>query len=262
MIGLDVQSAHMHVVGVDEFVYKCRAAAAAGAVNEGGDAGRAMRRAQLAGLTGGKDCVFVDTGGSIDAAAAAVESALVTLAPALGFSPTADVQVLTPGNKGPLGAKELNQKLRPLLNPRCADMECLLPPNSEHPSHSGSQPPLARTTVSGRCIPMDGTTFPASIDYAGPGEGTLVSPQPLPWGVGDKVIQVRFLNPRVWPPKYESTLARHCRCLLQVVNNYDLDVFNGDIGVVTALHEDTDGTTKPSATVEFPTGASRRILAV
>lgn len=132
MIGLGVQSAHMHVVGVDEFVYKCRAAAAAGAVNEGGDAGRAMRRAQLAGLTGGKDCVFVDTGGSIDAAAAAVESALVTLAPALGFSPTADVQVLTPGNKGPLGAKELNQKLRPLLNPRCADLDCLLPPNSEH----------------------------------------------------------------------------------------------------------------------------------
>ena len=30
MIGLGVQSAHMHVVGVDEFVYKCRAAAAAG----------------------------------------------------------------------------------------------------------------------------------------------------------------------------------------------------------------------------------------
>ena len=47
---------------------------------------------------------------------------------------------------------------------------------------------------------------------------------------------------------------------MQVVNNYDLDVFNGDIGVVTALHEGTDGTTKPSATVEFPTGASRRIL--
>ena len=141
LIGLDAQPAHMHVVGVDEFVYKCRAAAAAGAVNEGGDDGRAMRRAQLAELTGGKDCVFVDAGGSIDAAAAAVESALATLAPSLGFSPTSDVQVLTPGNKGPLGAKELNQKLRPLLNPRCADISYLLSPQrgSIHATSSFAQ---------------------------------------------------------------------------------------------------------------------------
>ena len=116
----------MHAVSVDEFVSTCRAAAAAGAVNEGGDAGRAMRRAQLARLTGAKDCVFVDAGGSIDAAAAAVESALVTLAPAMGFSPTEDVQVLTPGNKGLLGAKELNERLRPLLNPRYAETPSLL----------------------------------------------------------------------------------------------------------------------------------------
>jgi hypothetical protein len=45
-------------------------------------------------MTGGKDCVFVDVGGTpVDAAVAAVESALVTLVPALGFSPAADVQV-------------------------------------------------------------------------------------------------------------------------------------------------------------------------
>ena len=143
----------MHVVGADEFVYKCRAAAAAGTVNEGGDAGRAMRRAQLAELTGGKDCVFVDTGGSIEAAAAAVESALVTLVPALGFSPTSEVQVLTPGNKGPLGAKELNQKLRPLLNPRCDDMRCLLPPNNEQhtpPLHPHPPTPTTTTTTTPR----------------------------------------------------------------------------------------------------------------
>lgn len=114
--------AQMHVVGVDEFVYTCRAAAAAGAVNEGGSAGREERRAgsvlihttssycplntradfwfvlcvadRLAAMTGGKDCVFVDVGGTpVDAAVAAVESALVTLVPALGFSPAADVQV-------------------------------------------------------------------------------------------------------------------------------------------------------------------------
>ena len=41
---------------------------------------------------------------------------------------------------------------------------------------------------------------------------------------------------------------------VQVVNNYDLDVFNGDIGRVTALSEDLDGTTQPTATVEFQTG--------
>jgi len=31
-------------------------------VNEGGDTGRQVRRAQLAALTGGKDCLFVDAG--------------------------------------------------------------------------------------------------------------------------------------------------------------------------------------------------------
>ena len=45
------------------------------------------------------------------------------------------------------------------------------------------------------------------------------------------------------------------RALMQVVNNYDLDVFNGDIGVVSALIEGVDGTSKTSATVEFATGA-------
>ena len=38
-----------------------------------------------------------------------------------------------------------------------------------------------------------------------------------------------------------------------MVNNYDLDVFNGDIGVVTASTEDLDGA-KPTAIVEFATG--------
>ena len=42
--------------------------------------------------------------------------------------------------------------------------------------------------------------------------------------------------------------------MLQVVNNYDLDVFNGDIGRVTALSEHLDGTLQPTATVEFQTG--------
>ena len=66
----------------------------------------------------------------------------------------------------------------------------------------------------------------------------------------------------MWPFLHQSMLFRRSRCLLQVENNYDLDVFNGDIGLVTALYEDTDGTFKASATVEFPTGACRRILAV
>jgi hypothetical protein len=45
---------------------------------------------------------------------------------------------------------------------------------------------------------------------------------------------------------------------LQVVNNYDLDVFNGDIGFVTALNEDDETNAKPTATVEFAVGGRQK----
>ena len=145
-----------------------------------------VRRERLAALTGGKDCVFVDAKGSPEAAVAAVESALLTLVPALGFSPSADAQILSPGNQGLLGGRQLNERLRPLLNP-----------------HFTPAPVVTET-----------------------GDHSTTDGPPLPWGRGDKVIQT--------------------------VNNYDKEVYNGDVGIVTSLEHHA------TATVEFVVGKKRR----
>ncbi|MCP4695320.1 MAG: ATP-dependent RecD-like DNA helicase [Gammaproteobacteria bacterium] len=81
-----------------------------------------------------------------------------------GFDPVRDIQVLTPGNRGPLGAHSLNAELQRRLNPDAA-------------------PKLARF----------GYTF----------------------APGDKIIQT--------------------------VNNYDKEVFNGDIGVITSIDSEEHG---------------------
>ena len=197
----------MHLLQADEFVSVCRAAAAAGRAgkrstdaidfcrhkrigvptDEGGDAGREQRRARLRDLLGGKDCVFVESD-SPEMAADVVESALLTLTPSMGYSPTEDAQLLTPGNKGALGGGALNARLRPLLNPR----------------------------------------YRAAANPEDDPESRLK----LGWGVGDKVIQV--------------------------VNNYDHEVYNGDIGFVTALEPRSRHNRAPSATVEFVLGRRRR----
>ncbi len=77
-----------------------------------------------------------------------------------GLDPLADVQVLTPMNRGLLGTENLNERLRERLNP--------------------PRPGAAELTRGGRLL-----------------------------RVGDKVMQIR--------------------------NNYDLEVFNGDLGVIVAI---------------------------
>lgn len=91
-----------------------------------------------------------------------------------GYVPIRDIQVLTPMNRGPLGAVALNTVLQEILNP----------PSSEK----------------------------AEIAHA----GRILR-------VGDKVIQLR--------------------------NNYDLDVFNGDIGVITTIDAE-----EQEVTIDFPQG--------
>ena len=90
------------------------------------------------------------------------------------YNPLADIQVLTPMNKGPLGAIALNGILQEILNP----------PSSEK----------------------------NEIQHAN-----------RVFRVGDKVIQLR--------------------------NNYDLDVFNGDIGIVTEVSVE-----EQEITIDFPQG--------
>jgi len=93
-----------------------------------------------------------------------------------------------------LGGFQLNERLRPLLNPHYT------PPPVEAESDDQNKPP------------------------------------PLPWGRGDKVIQV--------------------------VNNYDKEVYNGDVGFVTSL-EDHSGDGKGgtvTAMVEFAVGKKRRFV--
>lgn len=80
-----------------------------------------------------------------------------------GFSPINDIQVLTPMNRGSIGARSLNIELKKALNPA--------PTNS---------------------VTRYGTTY----------------------SIGDKVIQL--------------------------VNNYDKEVFNGDIGFITEINQDTE----------------------
>lgn len=91
-----------------------------------------------------------------------------------GYVPIRDIQVLTPMNRGPLGAVALNSVLQGILNP----------PSPER----------------------------AEIQHAG-----------RVLRVGDKVIQLR--------------------------NNYDLDVFNGDIGVITEIDPE-----EQEVTIDFPQG--------
>lgn len=91
-----------------------------------------------------------------------------------GYVPIRDIQVLTPMNRGPLGAVALNSVLQGILNP---------------PS-----PERAEIQHVGRVL-----------------------------RVGDKVIQLR--------------------------NNYDLDVFNGDIGVITEIDPE-----EQEVTIDFPQG--------
>ena len=89
-----------------------------------------------------------------------------------GYYPITDIQVLTPMNRGPLGAVALNVILQEILNPPA--------PNKNEINHANR---ILRE--------------------------------------GDKVIQLR--------------------------NNYDLDVFNGDIGSITAI-----STEDQEITIEFP----------
>lgn len=91
-----------------------------------------------------------------------------------GYVPIRDIQVLTPMNRGPLGAVALNGILQEVLNP----------PSKEK----------------------------LEIEHAG-----------RKLRVGDKVIQLR--------------------------NNYDLDVFNGDIGVIVDVDPE-----EQEVTVDFPQG--------
>ena len=91
-----------------------------------------------------------------------------------GYYPIADIQVLTPMNRGPLGAVALNVTLQEILNPPA--------PNKNEIQHANR-------------------IFRA----------------------GDKVIQLR--------------------------NNYDLDVFNGDIGIITEVSVE-----EQEITIEFPQG--------
>lgn len=91
-----------------------------------------------------------------------------------GFVPIKDIQVLTPMNKGPLGAVALNAILQEILNP---------------PSHNKKE-----IFHGGRVLRQ-----------------------------GDKVIQLR--------------------------NNYDLDVFNGDIGIISSVDEE-----EQEIAIEFPQG--------
>ena len=64
-----------------------------------------------------------------------------------------------------------------------------------------------------------------------------------------------LLSPQWYKQAVSTTKCR----LWQMVNNYDLDVFNGDIGVVTALTEDLDSVSKPTATIEFATGRYHQV---
>ena len=89
-----------------------------------------------------------------------------------GYYPITDIQVLTPMNRGPLGAVALNGILQEILNPAA--------PNKNELSHANR---ILRE--------------------------------------GDKVIQLR--------------------------NNYDLDVFNGDIGTITSI-----STEEQEITIDFP----------
>ncbi len=110
------------------------------------------------------DCQFLQTDDPLEVKELIKELVVKTLPEKAGYDPLKDIQVLTPMNRGPLGAMTLNLELQELLNPR---------------EQKGEK--LETLTVSFR--------------------------------PGDKVIQT--------------------------VNNYDLNVFNGDIGYIE--HAGFDG---------------------
>lgn len=112
-------------------------------------------------LDPGADFYFIERESPEEALAAIKEVVAVRLPRHLGVHPVRDVQVLSPMNRGLLGARSLNQELQALLNPESAG--------------------VARGAGSFR--------------------------------LHDKVMQLR--------------------------NNYDLDVYNGDIGVVAGLDDQT-----------------------
>ena len=129
--------------------------------------------------TGGKgedaDLFFIERDAPEECLAVISDLVSTRIPSHFGLDPIADTQVLTPMNRGPLGAHNLNAVLKELLNPRA----------------------------------------PGGEDVGG-------------FSVGDKVMQIR--------------------------NNYDLEVFNGDSGRVTAAGAD-DGWIEvafPERRVRYP----------
>ncbi|OIP28356.1 hypothetical protein AUK22_04285 [bacterium CG2_30_54_10] len=120
------------------------------------------------------DCYFLDAPEPEKALSLLKNVVSVSLPRKFGYDPIADIQVLTPMNKGSLGASNLNDVLQETLNP---------------PS-----PEKAEFKHMHRVF-----------------------------RVGDKVIQLR--------------------------NNYDLDVFNGDIGLIRAIEPEDQ-----EIVIEFPPG--------
>jgi len=120
------------------------------------------------------DCYFLETGDAEKAIPLLQNVVRTSLSKRFGYHPIEDIQVLTPMNRGTLGASNLNRVLQESLNP----------PSPEKPEMAH----MHRI-----------------------------------FRVGDKVIQQK--------------------------NNYDLDVFNGDIGIVRNIE-----TEDQELVVEYPQG--------
>jgi len=120
------------------------------------------------------DCYFLETGDAEKALPLLQNVVRTSLSKRFGYHPIEDIQVLTPMNRGTLGASNLNRVLQESLNPA-----------------SPEKPEMAHMHRIFR--------------------------------VGDKVIQQK--------------------------NNYDLDVFNGDIGIIRNIE-----TEDQELVVEFPQG--------
>ena len=120
------------------------------------------------------DCYFIGAESTDNVISLLKNAISKSLPKKFGYLPIRDIQVLTPMNRGPLGAVSLNSVLQEVLNP---------------PSKEKSE-----------------------IEHA----GRFLR-------VGDKVIQLK--------------------------NNYDLDVFNGDIGVIVDVDSE-----EQEVTIDFPQG--------
>ena len=118
-------------------------------------------------------------------------------------TPPSEIQVLTPMQRGIVGASNLNQALQEALNP-------LMPSGSQS---NGAGVPVGMQPSSG----SHAYSAPASLHS---------SPSGQTYGTGATVPSLR----------HAGIQFRQNDKVMQIRNNYDKEVFNGDIGIITYVN--------------------------